>query len=392
MTRKYFAILSLLCTSMLSAFGQRTTVTTSIKGLEQNDTLTLSWGANNKSMNPQIKKVGAKVETSFIVPLNEPRLLQLSVKGYTGYYELLASPGENINLSGRVKKSDNGKHIEISFKKLNVQGAALQEKYQNAIQSYEHYQDSLDNTVFNEYRDVIKHIEKAKANGNEEDIAKMYQTLHGQSYIDKVMNIYEQQKIHLKTFVNSYRDSFMGPLLLLRLEGRLTPEYRSLYDKMSDEAKASYYGREVKDEVYPPTLLNENAPAVNVTDTADVEQVISFANNNGKYTLLYFWASWCEPCRKEIPNLKLLYETYHKKGLDVIGISADYDRDLWLECMSEVGGPWANYLDYNRQATSEYKVQFIPSIFIIDNKGKIIAEKLRGKFLSDYINSLFETK
>ena len=72
-----------------------------------------------------------------------------------------------------------------------------------------------------------------------------------------------------------------------------------------------------------------------------------------------------------------------------MGISADHNEEDWRSTLEEMKEPWCNYLDINRQAITEYKVQYIPSIFIIDAQGNIIAEKLRGKELADYIDRLF---
>ena len=162
-----------------------------------------------------------------------------------------------------------------------------------------------------------------------------------------------------------------------------------MYNGLSDAAKLSYYGREVKDEVYPPTLVGDIAPTVTVKNTEGEDKVLSFTRHGAKYLLLDFWASWCEPCHKEIPNLKMLYNQFHEKGLDIIGISADQKIDDWKATLEEQKEPWLNYIDLNRQAIGEYKVQYIPSIFIIDENGTIIAEKLRGKELADFIFRLF---
>ena len=90
-----------------------------------------------------------------------------------------------------------------------------------------------------------------------------------------------------------------------------------------------------------------------------------------------------------MPNLKRLYEKYHDKGLDIIGLSVDRNEVDWKETLEEMEEPWCNYIDLDKQAIMEYQVLYIPCIFIMDANGKIIAEKLRGKDLSDFIDKLF---
>ncbi|MBQ7180201.1 MAG: TlpA family protein disulfide reductase [Bacteroidaceae bacterium] len=390
MNRTKPLLLALVLATAARAQNSNTSLSFDLKGLEPTDTLMLQWGANNKSMNPLIGKRAAYDAQPFVIPLDEPRLIILSLKGSQGSYELLASPGEEVNVSGRVKMVDEGRGTAASFRRIRVKGAALQDEYAAIMQSYRQHQDSLDLGVFNEYRDVYRLIEKAKANNDEQAIADMYQTLHGQSYIDRVMQTFQERQDYLVKTIDRYADSFMGPLLLLRLAGPLDKTWRPQYDKMSPAARQSYYGKAVHDEVYPQTMTGERASSVSVSDTLGNEAILCFNKIPGKYLILDFWASWCEPCRKEMPNLKRLYERFHSRGLDITGISADHDEEVWLEALGELDVPWANYLDVNRQAITEYKVMYIPSTFIIDQNGVIIAEKLRGKDLFDFIENLFK--
>ena len=90
-----------------------------------------------------------------------------------------------------------------------------------------------------------------------------------------------------------------------------------------------------------------------------------------------------------MPHVKRLYERYGRDGLRIVGISADHREADWLECLGEEELPWENYLDIERQAIGRFHVQYIPHTFVIDGQGQIIAEKLRGKELSDFLDSLF---
>ena len=360
MKRITFLLASVFC--LFVQAQKEVSLTIDLKGgLTAKDTLTLSWGAINKSMNPLILQHAALDVSPIVLPLTEPRLIIVGLKGYVGGYELIAQPGEKIVMTGRIRKDELKKVSEVIFSRMHVKGAARQNEYQTIIKEYQEFTDSLDTEVFNEYKDVQRLIENAKKNKDEQAIADMYQTLH---------------------------DSYMGPLLLLRFAGRLDKEDRPLYNRMSDEAKISYYGREVEDEVYPPTLVGDMVPTLPLTDINGKEVLLK--QNKSAYTLIDFWASWCSPCRKEIPNLKRLYQKYHKAGLEIVSISADQNVEDWKDALAEEQTPWLNFIDKNRQAVSEFKVQYIPSIFIADSEGKIIAEKLRGKDLADYLENLFK--
>ena len=270
-----------------------------------------------------------------------------------------------------------------------VTGAVWHAPYQNAMTDYMLHLDSLTTAVSNDFREVQRIIKHAKENKDEQAIADMYQTLQGKEYIGRVTDNYAEMNDYFKSIVLQQKDNFLGPLLMLRFGGNLGKSEQPLYDALSDEAKQSYYGREVKDAVYPPSMIGNIAPTVTVMTKEQSEKLLSFNHRTNKYLLLDFWASWCEPCLKEVANLKRIYEKYHEKGLDIIGLSVDKNYQDWLDTLNDMDEPWCNYIDIDKQAIMEYQVQYIPSIFIMDADGKIIAEKLRGKDLSDYIDKLF---
>ncbi len=375
---------------LTNAFSQKEAhITLEIKGMQNNDSITLSWGTFNKPASPLILQTSIGEGQTLRIPLNEPRLIILGVKGYTGGFELLASPNEDIKISGRIRKDRNGKRNIIEFSKMDVSGAAWQTPYHTAVTNYFLHLDSLTDIVSNDFRDVQKTIKKAKEEKNEQAIADMYQTAMGQEYIGRIAKNYIDLNDYYKTMVLNQKETFLAPLLMLRFGNNIDKDQRQLYDAMSDAAKQSYYGREVKDAVYPPSMIGSIAPTVAVMTRDKTEKLLSFSHQSNRYLLLDFWASWCEPCLNEVPNLKRLYENYHAKGLDIIGLSVDRNFEDWEATLDEMDEPWCNYIDIDKQAIMEYQVLYIPSIFIMDASGKIIAEKLRGKDLSDFIDKLF---
>lgn len=376
-----------LC-SMTAQAQKELVIKVQLKNYQPTDTLTLSWGANNKSMSQVITTITQSNDNEEItIPLNEPRLLVLAMKRNSGSLDILASPGETISISGRLRGNSSQKN---TLDKVKVTGASLQTEYTTIVEKFNEKLDSLDKALNNDFGDIISLMARSKETKNEQNIADMYKTQHGKQYVNRVTEIYNEKNLSLERVVGTYKNNFMGPLLMLKLAGRLDKSYRLLYDMLDENAKQSYYGREVKDEVYPPTLVGDMAPTVTVKNVNGNEKILSFAHHGNHYLLLDFWASWCEPCRKEVPNLKQLYEKYHGKGLDIIGISADQNMEDWKEALDELKEPWCNYIDISRQSISEYKVQYIPSIFIMDSKGQIIAEKLRGTELFEFVSNLFK--
>jgi thiol-disulfide isomerase/thioredoxin len=111
-----------------------------------------------------------------------------------------------------------------------------------------------------------------------------------------------------------------------------------------------------------------------------------------KYTLLQFWASWCVPCRAEIPVLKTLYSTYHPKGLEIVSFSMDNSHTNWLKASQKEGMSWPNVSDLladKSPVIKSYPVNGIPANVIIDQQGKIVASNLLGEELEEKIKTLF---
>jgi len=107
-----------------------------------------------------------------------------------------------------------------------------------------------------------------------------------------------------------------------------------------------------------------------------------------KLVLIDFWASWCGPCIRELPNVVKAYELYHGKGLEIVGVSLDKDRASWLAAIEQTGQKWPQMSDlkgWDCEGAQFYNIQSIPANVLIDEHGKIIARDLRGE---DLINTL----
>jgi thiol-disulfide isomerase/thioredoxin len=103
---------------------------------------------------------------------------------------------------------------------------------------------------------------------------------------------------------------------------------------------------------------------------------IDFASLKGKYVLIDFWASWCAPCRQSFPHMREVYNKYKNHNFEIYSISIDEDQTAWKKAVEEEQNPWLQSLDTRGIAHSSFAVTAVPSTFLIDPQGKIVAKEV----------------
>ena len=145
-------------------------------------------------------------------------------------------------------------------------------------------------------------------------------------------------------------------------------------------------------KISPPKLHKEAADFALPTPGGESLRLSSL---RGQYVLVDFWASWCMPCRAEIPHLKDRYAQYHTAGLEIVSISIDAHPEAWKRAMDQEQMPWKQVMDtYSgtgnySDVAGGYGVEYIPYTVLLDREGKVIAVNPEPHTLDKQLKKIF---
>jgi thiol-disulfide isomerase/thioredoxin len=120
---------------------------------------------------------------------------------------------------------------------------------------------------------------------------------------------------------------------------------------------------------------------------------VDLAQLRGKVVLVDFWATWCGPCIRELPNVKEAYRRYHERGFEVIGISLDHAkaREAVLKFVKVAELPWPQYYDgkgWANKWASAFAINSIPAAWLIDQNGRVVDKNARGEQLESEVKRM----
>ncbi|MDE5677556.1 TlpA disulfide reductase family protein [Phocaeicola sp.] len=128
------------------------------------------------------------------------------------------------------------------------------------------------------------------------------------------------------------------------------------------------------------------------TPEGETVNLSDFVSKN-QYTLIDFWASWCGPCRKEMPHVVEAYKAFKNKGFGIVGVSLDNNADKWKEAIGTLNITWPQMSDlqgWNNAGAKLYGVNSIPATVLVDQNGTIVARGLRGNAIQEKLNELLK--
>ena len=192
----------------------------------------------------------------------------------------------------------------------------------------------------------------------------------------------------MKANADSYVAAYM---LTQKMGGMELEDLQAQYDLLGANAKASDKGKEIAARIDKMAAVAIGKVAPDFTLNTPEGKPLSMHSIKAKVKVLDFWASWCGPCRGENPNVVAMYKELHPKGLEILSISLDNDKDAWLKAIKDDGLEWNHVSDlqgWNCAAAKLYGVNGIPHLIVLDENNVIVAKNLRGEALKEKVAEL----
>lgn len=263
---------------------------------------------------------------------------------------------------------------------------------------------SKENDIFKMYQDFAKPLREqnavlgkkfreAQASG---DLQTMQETRMKYDSLVKVNNDNSIQNI------KKYNDAAISAIMLedfLNAKVVTAKEAEDIYNIFTQDVKDTRSGKEIKRIAEASIVTEVGSKAPDFSGTTPEGETIALNEITGKVTIVDFWAAWCGPCRKENPNVVNVYNKYHDKGLEIIGISLDGNnrqndpKEAWLKAIETDGLNWhhiSSLTYFNDPVARLYNINAIPATFILDENGVIVAKNLRGPALEQKISELLD--
>lgn len=199
-------------------------------------------------------------------------------------------------------------------------------------------------------------------------------------------------KLLISEYVKNNSESSLSPYLIYKYKWAFNlGELKKLSTLFAENNYSGYKGKLTEYiELLERTDVGKDYIDFTLNNTEGQEITISDIVKNNKLVMIDFWASWCPDCRVENPNVVAVYNDFKDKGLEIVSVSLDTDKDAWLKGIKEDNLYWENHLSdlkgWNCVPASEYGVAFIPQNVLINNQGKIVAKNLNGEELKAFVS------
>lgn len=372
--------LALLLATATGAYAQGYTLTGTINGVADGDTILLT-ELSHQDEKPFAEAIVRGGRFTFTGNQADPRAVFLSVKGKFGT-DLFVLDNHNITVTGQM----TGTNPYVNFA-LTYAGSTLTDSLKQMM-SVRGQLDRDFSAYHARYADITSQMDAARQKKDTVEQARIAATAEYKAFEDAENAFFRHVQSSYDSLYRAHAGTWWEPMLMIATMSYLTPDQRPQYDAFTPEVKASYYGKMVHDEIFPVADAGEMVPDFTLAYKGKPVTLKELLAGN-KYLLIDFWASWCVPCRREIPNFKKAYADYRDKGFSIVSISIDKNEAAWKKADAAEQLPWTSVRDTEGVANA-YKVTSIPATFLVDSNGRFIASGLRGEMLFQKLAELLK--
>ena len=315
----------------------------------------------------------------------EPEIMLLQIEALQGKVPFVLENGDIeviVDKDSLQKTKLSGTFNNDVFSKFNVDVAKFQKESQKKLMAFQ-----------NTNMAKMKAAQEAKDTVSINKLIKQYQAIQKEG-----MDFYVK-------FAESNPKALLSALIVDSMLNDPTADLaraKKIFASFDAELKKYKPGKSIQsklDKLAKPAVSISPAEVGTVAPEFSAPnpqgKSVSLKASLGKVTIVDFWASWCNPCRLENPNVVALYNEFHAKGLNIISVSLDKDAAKWKEAIAKDKLSWtqvSNLKDFEDPIAVAYGVNSIPSVFVLDSKGTIVAKDLRGAELKAKIAALLAAK
>jgi peroxiredoxin len=201
--------------------------------------------------------------------------------------------------------------------------------------------------------------------------------LAAEDVVDSLQKVYTAAEVK---YIETHPESYLGLSFLTRemRHGMQVEQAMPLFTHLHTSVKQTALGKNVNKELIAEAKFAIGQPAPDFSQVDTAGRAVSLASFKGKYVLVDFWASWCKPCRLENPNVVKAFEQYKGNHFSILGVSLDMAEKNWKEAIHADQLAWTQVIDKENKVSKQYNITSIPSNFLLDKEGRIIAKNLRG--------------
>ena len=314
--------------------------------------------------------------------------------------EVLASADNGEDLKGEADKNallavqidgddwqtlffNDGKPVSVNFEDQTLKGSKLNEKLNAADLEINRVNEEI-NAEFDKFRQMSR-----------EEVEEHMEEI--QALQQKSEDCY--RKMLEENSDNIIPAAFMNNLSQILSEEELNAAFESgapyaehPYARKIKKQVDDYNARWAAIEAAKQEAVGKKFTDLEEPDVNGKMHKLSEYLGKGKWVYVDFWASWCGPCRAEMPNVVAAYKKYHPKGLEIVGLSFDNDKDAWVKAIKELEMPWIHLSDlkgWQTVASDTYNIKSIPASLLVDPEGVIVARDLRGSALGEKLAEIF---